>query len=153
MAKTKPKKKAKKETRGRKLSLTSKIIKEICDLALKGNFRQDIWARMKLDANLCNSWLTYGKKELREESATGKKPGLRAKLVLDLAHAEAESRGKLMEDVRGSEDDRVKLNFLKMRYGRHFANADTYLDDDTGEEKERPMRDLLAERLAKFLKD
>jgi hypothetical protein len=138
------------------LALTEDIIKNAARLARYGNFKQDIRASLKIPKGTWTSWMQRGKKELKEQSAGLRdKVSLKAKLVLELEAAETEAKNGIFKEIIESDDLDLKFKFITKRFARQFNDISTYIDDETGEEKETNTSalDLIASKLINFLDD
>ena len=135
------------------LSLTEETVAAACAIVEAGNFRYIAAQRLGIPRNTWSSWLTRGRKELREH-ADGKRDKLtvKATLVLELDKAEARCHQRLLQDVVESENVQAKMWFLERRYNKLYSkNPNARIDDDTGEEVEVSATDILAEKLAQLL--
>ena len=136
------------------LALTEEIIRNAARLARYGNFKQDIRASLKIPKGTWTSWMQRGRKELKEQSAGLRdKVSLKAKLVLELEAAETEAKNGVFKEILESEDLDLKFKFITKRFGRQFNDTSTYIDDETGEEKESSVSalDSIAQKLLNFL--
>lgn len=137
------------------LTLTDEMVAEACAIVERGNFRYVAAQRLGVSHGTWASWLERGRKELREHTS-GKRDTLtvKAKLVVELERAEAQCHERLLQDVLEADDPRLKMDFLKARYGKLYSrNPNARIDDETGEKVKIEIAEILADKLSQFMDD
>ncbi len=139
---------------GPALTLTQEILEEIVGCVALGNFRYVARGRAGVSESSFKSWLSRGRAELRElEEGKRDDLTLKADLVVALDQAENEVHSKIVEDVLGSNDNKLKLDYLYRRYSKLYAKNSHAVDDYTGETVKIDPFELLAEKLTAFIKE
>ncbi len=135
------------------LSLTDELVKKACDIVEAGNFRYIAAQRLGIPRNTWASWLTRGRKELKEHTAGDRdRLTVKASLVVELDKAEARCHQRILQDVVDSDNVQAKMWFLERRYNKLYSkNPNARIDDESGEEIELNAAQILAEKLAQFL--
>lgn len=135
------------------LQLTESIVFELAEIVQEGNFRHVAAASIGIQPSTLYSWLRRGKNELKDFlEGKRKNQTLKARLVVELERAEAECHGKLVKDVVTSDDPKLKLQFLRLRYNKLYNNnPNASVDDESGEESVLSGAEVLAAKLAHFI--
>ncbi len=163
--KTKTKAKAKDPSRaqadpGRKaitkpLKLTQEIIDQAASIVRMGNFRYVARGRLGISEGTWKTWLSYGRRDLRESENGESEMSLQAKFVVALDRAENEALSEIIRDVMllGSDPAsvKIKLEYAYRRHGKLFSRTANGIDDETGETVRVDPLELLAEKLKPFI--
>ena len=150
---------------GPKLSLTPKLIGQVCKTIARGNFRYVAFGLEGISKGTWSSWVKRGQKELRKlEAGTLKTdPSLKVDLIRALIKAEARMQCELLENVLecGKNEDEWRhkdrqWKFLLRRFPKEFSrNPNAHTDDEYGDETfEEPKIDasaLLASKIQELL--
>lgn len=107
-----------------------------------GNYRDVARQRLGVSIRLWQHWLKEGKSEI-EHKEEGKIKRLSAfgDFAQRIEIAEGTFHSSAVTDVAGSDDDRVKLEFLKCRFHKHYnKNPNAIIDDETGEREKIDAR-------------
>ena len=99
--------------------ITPEFIERVAKCIRAGNFRMVAAKREGINDKTFYMWLANGKK-IRDETPS-RKPlpnNPYVKLHIAVEAAEAEAHEQILADVLNSEDPRVKLRFLELRYNK-----------------------------------
>lgn len=141
-----------KEANHRTISLTQETIDELTAIVRKGNFQYVARGRLGISVGTFNSWKARGRKHLQEfEAGTLDLMTIQAKLVVAIDKAENEAHATLLQDVLDSDNTKVKMDFLRRRYGKLYSMNPNAHDDDTGEDVKVDPLVLLADKLKHFI--
>lgn len=138
-------------SQSRKLDM--KLIDEMCAIIERGNFRYVACHRAGVSLRRFSYWLEIAKKERSErDEGDNSKVSLHVHLLERIEQAEGELHSDCIEDILESDDARLKLEYLKLRYGKAYSgNPNARLDDENGTETKVDARELLRERLLAIL--
>lgn len=127
------------------------LIDEVCQSTDRGNFRYVAFHRAGVSQRLWRYWVERGRKSRRkrEDGRLKGKQSLEEHLLERLEQSEGEMHAECIEDVLDSDDARLKMEFLKLRFNKVY-NGKQY-DDETGEETKVDAKALLLERLLSIL--
>lgn len=135
--------------------LNSEVIEAICHVIRLGNFRYVARQSLGIPSYYFSQWIKKGNVE-RDAIFAGKIAPEDATvyywLVSSMDKAEASVHAKLVFDVAYCSDPKVKLDFMRRRWGKLYNNnSNVSVDDETGEEVEIDVATLLREKLAAFV--
>jgi hypothetical protein len=127
------------------------MIDEVCSYTDRGNFRYVAFHRAGVSQRRWRMWVEKGRKlrRQREEGKLEDAPSLQEHLLERLEQSEGEMHAECIEDVLDSDDARLKMDFLKLRFNKVY-NGLQY-DDETGEETKVDAKALLLERILSIL--
>ncbi len=130
-------------------SLTPDLLGLVCDEIKKGNFRYVAFARAGIPKDTWTTWVVKGNKQRKKGEVT-----IYTEMLLALEAAEATMHSGILTDVLATGTARDKLEFLRLRFNKLYnKNPNARIDDETGAEENVSGTELLAEKLAAFVKD
>ncbi len=125
--------------------LDERLIARVVAEVQKGNFRYIAFGRFGVPKTTWSDWLKRGNKELRERNIGDLSKY--ARLVQELASADSYVHSRCVQDILASDDPRVKMEFLRRKYGKLYSMSPSAVDDETGEESKIDMGARLLELL------
>ena len=158
MAKKKPSKKkaskkkaTKKGVPGRPSTITKPMIKKVCEIVSRGNFRKTAFGMLGIESETWKSWIKRGRaelKEVREGKREKDRVNLQGHLVTALIKAEATLHDKLLVNVLKKGDPELQFKFMRYRWNREYNNnPNSHFDDESGTETKIDPHALVAQRL------
>ena len=133
--------------------ITPEFIARVAACIRAGNFRMVAAKREGVNEKTFYMWLNNGKK-IRDETPS-RKPlpdNPYVKLHIAVEAAEAEAHEQILADVLDSDDPRVKLKFLELRYNKLYnKNPNAKTDDESGLTQQIDVKALLVERILELL--
>jgi transposase-like protein len=127
-------------------ALTPQLITEAAEFIGQGNFRYVAAQRLGVNQNTFQSWIQTGKKHIEIE-----RDSLEAKLAYEVERAEAECHSRILSNVLASDDVKLQLEFLRLRYNKLYSkNPNAHHDDETGTTEKVDVAALLLEKLSQF---
>lgn len=146
------------QPRGRLNALDPKSCDDIVRDVEAGTFKWVAAALAGVSKPRFNSWLRRGAENITEVEEAAAKGVERdyddyGLFVLKLQRAEASSRQSIERDVANSDDDRVKLKFLEMRYGKTYHKERFEKEEATEAMNRIEAGELLREKITKIIQD
>ncbi len=135
----------------RPLKITQEIIDQAAAIVRRGNFRYVARGQLGISEGTWKTWLSYGRRDLRESEEGKTEMSLQAKFVVALDKAENIVHDELIRDILASDNDKLKLEYLCRRYPKLYSKNINAHDDDTGETVRVDPLELLAEKLKPFI--
>ena len=137
------------------VTLTMKLIDDMCEILVDGNFRVVAAQQFGISRHTMNKWIRIGKKQL-EEFDDGKRPwpdvDIRGIFVQRMGIAESSFEKQAVKDILRDGSPEVKLKFLQLTRNRRYTmNQNAIEDPETGEVTKIDPKALLEERLAGLL--
>ena len=132
--------------------LTVDLIAEIVFLIRQGNYRYVAAQAVGVPPSRFYQWMRKGERIVKQiDAGTWKRETipLEAALCIKVHEAEGVCHATLLQDVLHADDPRLKFEFLKHRYSRHYKEQPT-VNDSTGQEVRDPV-EILAEKLLPIL--
>lgn len=133
--------------------LSHRLIDALCRTVERGNFRYVACQRAGVSWRRYTYWMELAAKERRQRD-DGKlkgKPSMYVHLLERLEQSEGEVHAQCVEDVLDSDDARLKMEYLKLRFSKLYSKNPNSVDDETGRETKIDARELLRERLLAIL--
>ena len=145
---------AKKKARS-KLTLTMKMVNDMCKILEKGNFRVVAAQQFGVTRHVLNKWISIGTKQLKEYD-DGDRPwadvDTRGILVQKMGIAESDFEQRVVQDILRDGSPEVKLRFLQLTKNRRYnMNPNAIEDPETAEVTRIDPKELLRERMATLL--
>lgn len=143
------------ETRAYRGSLTMHMVRQLCEIVGRGNFRTTAREKLSIPLETWKKWLRFGRIE-HEELVAGtrfqKDLSPPYYLYVGLKAAENEAHDTVLTNVVNCDSPAVQLEFLKRRWPKLYNNVNNVaIDDETQEEVKIDATAMLLEKLSALI--